>query len=191
MPQAETMNAVVALSKRRGFIFPSSEIYGGLANAYEYGPLGVELKRNITNLWWQRFIQQRADMVGLDSSIILHPKTWEASGHVGGFSDPLIDCRQCQRRKRADHLVEEYFEGQGQEIKVEGQTPAQLDALLQEHRIPCPYCGAFDWTPVRQFNLLFETSIGIVPESESKAYLRGETAQGILLPLRTFLIVLG
>lgn len=187
MQPQEQMNAIVALCKRRGFVFPSSEIYGGLANAYEYGPLGVELKRNIINLWWKRFIHQRADMVGLDSSILLHPETWVASGHVGGFSDPLVDCKTCHRRKRADHLIEEYLESQGQEKKVEGLSNAELDTIIQEHQILCPYCGAFTWTPVRQFNLLFETSIGIVPENESKAYLRGETAQGIFVSFKNIL----
>jgi glycyl-tRNA synthetase len=183
----EKMNAVVALCKRRGFVFPSSEIYGGLANAYEYGPMGVELKRNLTNLWWKRFIHQRPDMVGLDSSIILHPKTWVASGHVGGFSDPMIDCKACQRRKRADHLIEEYFESKGEEKKVEGLSNDALNTIVQENKIPCPYCGKFNWTAVRQFNLLFETSIGIVPESESTAYLRGETAQGIFVTFKNIL----
>jgi len=184
---SDTMNALVSLTKRRGFVYPSSEIYGGLANAYEYGPLGVELKRNIMNLWWKRFIQQRADMVGLDSSIILHPKTWEASGHVGGFSDPLIDCKQCHHRKRADHLIEEHFAAKGEEKQVEGLANEELDQIIKDAKIPCPYCGAFDWTNVRQFNLLFETSIGIVPESESKAYLRGETAQGIFVTFKNIL----
>ncbi len=183
----EKMNAVVALCKRRGFVFPSSEIYGGLANAYEYGPMGVELKRNLTNLWWKRFIQQRSDMVGLDSSIILHPKTWVASGHVGGFSDPMIDCKECKRRKRADHLIEEYFESKGEEKKVEGLSNEELNAIILENKIPCASCGKFNWTAVRQFNLLFETSIGIVPESESKAYLRGETAQGIFITFKNIL----
>ena len=183
----DKMNAVVALCKRRGFVFPSSEIYGGLANAYEYGPMGVEVKRNLTNLWWKRFIQQRPDMVGLDSSIILHPQTWVASGHVGGFSDPMIDCKSCQRRKRADHLIEEFLEVKGEEKKVEGMSNEELDSIIQENKIPCPYCAEFNWTAVRQFNLLFETSIGIVPESESKAYLRGETAQGIFVTFKNIL----
>lgn len=180
----DLINKVVALAKRRGFVYPSSEIYGGLANAYEYGPLGVELKRNLINLWWQRFIQQRRDMVGLDSSILLHPKTWEASGHVGGFSDPLIDCRTCQHRQRADHLIEQFYAKEGQEKNVEGLSNDELQSIIESNKIKCPSCGNYDWTDVRQFNLLFETSIGIVPESESKAYLRGETAQGIFLSFK-------
>lgn len=187
MNPSDKMNDIVSLSKRRGFVYPSSEIYGGLANAYEYGPLGVELKRNLINLWWKRFITQRPDMVGLDSSIILHPKTWEASGHVGGFSDPLIDCKECQRRKRADHLIEEYYQAKGEEKQVEGLPDSELDQIIQTEKIPCPYCGGFNWTKVRQFNLLFETSIGIVPETESKAYLRGETAQGIFTTFKNIL----
>lgn len=181
------MNEVVSLAKRRGFVYPSSEIYGGLANAYEYGPLGAELKRNLINLWWKRFIQQRPDMVGLDSSILLHPKTWEASGHVGGFSDPMVDCRKCQHRVRADHLIEQFFAKQGQEKNVEGLSNEELNQIITDYQIPCPQCKQFEWTPVRQFNLLFETSIGIVPESESKAYLRGETAQGIFLAFKNVL----
>src|SRR5690606_34004611 len=187
MNPSDKMNDIVSLSKRRGFVYPSSEIYGGLANAYEYGPLGVELKRNLINLWWKRFITQRPDMVGLDSSIILHPKTWEASGHVGGFSDPLIDCKECQRRKRADHLIEEYYQAKGEEKQFEGLPDSELDQIIQTEKIPCPYCGGFNWTKVRQFNLLFETSIGIVPETESKAYLRGETAQGIFTTFKNIL----
>ncbi len=182
---AADMDTIVSLAKRRGFIFPSSEIYGGLANTYEYGPVGVELKKNIIDAWWKTFIRQREDMVGIDTSIILHPKVWEASGHVGGFSDALVDCRNCQYRKRADHLIEEHFAAKGQEdVPVEGKSDEELDAMIQEEHIVCPNCGKFEWTPVRKFNLLFETSIGIVPESESKAYLRGETAQGIFVSFK-------
>ncbi len=187
MNENDLMTQVVALCKRRGFIFPSSEIYGGLANAYEYGPLGVELKRNIKNLWWKTFIHDRIDMLGLDSSIIVHPKTWEASGHINSFSDPLVDCKNCQRRTRADHLIENYY-AQKQEPKlVEGLPIEELQKIIEKEQIACPSCGEFQWTPVRKFNLLFETSIGIVPESESKAYLRGETAQGIFLSFKNIL----
>lgn len=180
-----SFEAMVALAKRRSFIFPSSEIYGGLANTYDYGPLGTQLKRTIQDLWWQRFINQRGDMVGLDSSIILHPKVWEASGHVSSFADALVDCRKCQYRKRADHLIEEFAEAQGEEIKVEGLSESALDTIIAEKKIPCPNCGEHSWTKVRRFNLLFETNIGIVPESQSKAYLRGETAQGIFVNFKT------
>lgn len=182
MPNQSTlMDKVVALCKRRGFVFPSSEIYGGLANTYEYGPLGVELKKNIIDAWWNEYVRSRRDIVGLDSSIILHPKVWEASGHVSSFTDAMVDCRECQYRKRADHLIEEFFSARGEEVLVEGKTEAEFDALIAENRIPCPQCGKHNWTKVRRFNLLFETSIGIVPESQSKAYLRGETAQGIFV----------
>ncbi len=181
------LDRVVSLCKRRGLVFPSSEIYGGLANAYDYGPVGVELKKNIIDLWWRNFVRSRRDMVGLDTSIILHPSVWQASGHVDSFSDALIDCRACQHRTRADHLIENWFAAKSEEIKVEGKTEAEFDELINTNRIPCPSCGAFNWTPVRRFNLLFETHIGIVPESQSKAYLRGETAQGIFVSFNNIL----
>jgi glycyl-tRNA synthetase len=184
MPTPDIMEKLVALSKRRGFVYPGSEIYGGLANAYEYGPLGVELKRNIQNEWWKTFIQRRSDMLGLDSSIILHPKVWEASGHVAGFADAMIDCKHCQTRMRADHLIEDFFAAKDHAINVEGKTEEELDAIIRENKIPCPVCKKFDWTPVRKFNLLFETHIGIVPEAQSKVYLRGETAQGIFVTFK-------
>lgn len=181
------MEKVVALCKRRGFVFPSSEIYGGLANAYEYGPVGVELKKNIMDAWWKHFVRSRRDMVGIDSSILLHPKVWKASGHVDSFTDAMIDCRNCQGRTRADHLIEDFYAKKNEEIKVEGQTEAEMDAIIQENKIPCPKCGQFKWTNVRRFNLLFETNIGIVPESQSKAYLRGETAQGIFVSFKNIM----
>jgi glycyl-tRNA synthetase len=187
MPDLDLMSKIVSLAKRRGFVFPGSEIYGGLANTYEYGPAGVELKKNIMDAWWDNFVRHRADMVGIDSSIILHPKVWQASGHVGGFADSMIDCKKCQHRMRADHLIEDFFKAKGEEILVEGKTEAELDALILENNIPCPNCKKFDWTQVRKFNLLFETSIGIVPEAQSKAYLRGETAQGIFIAFKNIL----
>lgn len=181
------MEKIVSLSKRRGFVFPGSEIYGGLANSYEYGPLGVELKRNIQEAWWNTFVRRRSDMVGLDSSIILHPKVWEASGHVAGLVDAMVECRHCHTRTRADHLIEDHFEKKGEKISVEGKTTEELDAIIREQHITCPTCGKFDWTPVRKFNLLFETHVGIVPESESKVYLRGETAQGIFVAFKNII----
>jgi len=183
MEKNDLMEKIVSLCKRRGFVFPGSEIYGGLANSYEYGPAGVELKKNITDAWWQFFVRGRQDMVGLDSSIILHPKTWIASGHVAGLTDSMVECRACHTRIRADHLIENALP----DMKVEGKTEAELDAIIQDNGIKCPVCGKFDWTPVRKFNLLFETSIGIVQESESKVYLRGETAQGIFLSFKNIL----
>jgi glycyl-tRNA synthetase len=179
----DLMEKIVSLCKRRGFVFPGSEIYGGLANSYEYGPAGVELKKNITDAWWQYFVRSRADMVGLDSSIILHRKTWEASGHVASLTDAMIECKHCHTRTRADHLIEGAFP----DMKVEGKTEAELDAIIQENKIKCPTCGKFDWTPVRKFNLLFETHVGIVPEAQSLVYLRGETAQGIFLSFKNIL----
>jgi glycyl-tRNA synthetase len=187
MSDQNLMDKVVALCKRRGFVFPSSEIYGGLANSYDYGPLGASLLRNIRNEWWKFFIQQRPDMVGLDSSIILHPAVWKASGHVDGFSDAMIDCKNCHHRTRADHLIEGFYEAKNEEILVEGKSEAEMDKIVQENKIPCPNCKKFDWTAVRKFNLLFETNIGIVPESESKAYLRGETAQGIFVSFKNIM----
>jgi len=181
---ASLMDKIVSLCKRRGFVFPGSEIYGGLANSYEYGPLGVELKRNVQDEWWRTFVRQRSDMVGLDSSIILHPKVWEASGHVAGLVDAMAECKHCHARTRADHLIEGHFEGKGEKISVEGKKVEELDALIRENRIKCPTCGKFDWAPVRKFNLLFETNVGIVPESQSKVYLRGETAQGIFVAFK-------
>ena len=183
----DLMEKIVSLSKRRGFVFPGSEIYGGLANSYEYGPAGVELKRNIQEEWWRTFVRERSDMVGLDSSIILHPKTWEASGHVAGLVDAMVECRACHSRTRADHLIENHFEAKGEKISVEGKSEAELDAVINDNKIKCPTCGKFEWTPVRKFNLLFETHVGIVPEAQSKVYLRGETAQGIFLAFKNIL----
>ncbi len=187
MENHDLMDKIVSLCKRRGFVFPSSEIYGGLANSYEYGPAGVELKKNIIDLWWHCFIRSRHDMVGLDSSIILHPKVWQASGHVASFADAMIDCKNCKHRTRADHLIEDYFNSKGESIAVEGKSDEDLDTIIEENNIPCPNCKKFDWTSVRKFNLLFETNIGIVPEDQSKVYLRGETAQGIFVAFKNVL----
>jgi glycyl-tRNA synthetase len=187
MSEQTLTDKIVALCKRRGFVYPSSEIYGGLANSYDYGPMGANLLRNIRNLWWKEFVEKRHDMVGLDSSIILHPQVWKASGHVDSFSDAMIDCKECKTRTRADHLIEDYFESRSQPMKVEGKTDDEMDQIVQESKIACPTCKKFNWTKVRKFNLLFETSIGIVPESESKAYLRGETAQGIFVSFKNIM----
>lgn len=181
------MEKIVALCKRRGFIYPGSEIYGGVANTYDYGPAGVELLRNIKDLWWRTFVQQREDIVGIDASIISSHKIWEASGHTSSFADAMIDCKNCKTRKRADHLVEEYFEKKGQEQKVEGLSTEEFDKLIKEHNIPCPKCGKFDWTPVRKFNQLFPVQLGIVEGDESLAYLRGETAQGMFINFKNVL----
>ena len=186
-PEANLMEKIVSMAKRRGFVFPGSEIYGGLANSYEYGPLGVELKKNIQDEWWNVFVRRRSDMVGLDSSIILHPKVWEASGHLAGFADAMAECKNCHARTRADHLIEDYFAQKGEQVSAEGKSVEELGAKIRENKIKCPVCGKFDWTPVRKFNLLFETHVGIVPEAQSKVYLRGETAQGIFVAFKNII----
>jgi glycyl-tRNA synthetase len=174
------LSKIVALAKRRGFIYPGSEIYGGVANTYDYGPVGVELLRNIRNLWWENFVHRRDDIVGLEGSLISHQEIWKASGHVGGFADALVDCKNCKLRKRADHLIEESLSGE-KEVKVEGLTDAELDKIIEENKILCPNCGKHDWTSVRKFNLLFPVHLGIVEGDQSLAYLRGETAQGMFV----------
>lgn len=178
----DKMQKIVALTKRRGFIYPGSEIYGGLANTYDYGPLGAELLRNIRNLWWKYFIQTQPDMVGLDSSIISHHKVWEASGHVAGFADAMVDCKNCRARMRADQLIENYFSEKGEEKKAEGLSDEELENIIKENEdLKCPNCGKRDWTQVRKFNLLFPVQLGIVEGEGGQAYLRGETAQGIFI----------
>ena len=174
---------VVALSKRRGFAYPSSEIYGGLANTWDFGPMGTLLKNNIRDLWWKKFVLSRDDMVGVDASIFLNPKVWESSGHVSSFTDSLIDCKICRFRTRADHLIEDNV----QNIKVEGLPVEELSKIIRENKIKCPKCGKAEWTEVRKFNLLFESSIGIIEEGKSKVYLRGEIAQGIFVNFKNVL----
>ncbi len=174
---------VVALAKRRGFVYPSSEIYGGLANTWDFGPVGTLLKNNIRDLWWKKFVLNRDDMVGIDASIFLSPKVWEASGHVANFTDALIDCRNCHFRTRADHLIEDNL----QDTKVEGLPVEELTDLVRKNKLKCPKCGMHDWTEVRRFNLLFESSVGIIEEGKSKVYLRGEIAQGIFVNFKNVL----
>ncbi len=181
------MEKVVSLAKRRGFVYPGSEIYGGLANTYDYGPLGAQLLKNIKDLWWKKFVTQRTDIYGLDSNILMSPKVWEASGHTANFTDTLVDCKNCQFRKRADHLIEEFFESRGQEKKVEGLTEKQQDEIISSEKIPCPNCGKHNWTSVRKFNVLFETHLGIVSGEKSLAYLRGEIAQGMFVNFKNIL----
>lgn len=206
---ADMMEKIVALAKRRGFIFPGSELYGGLANTYDYGPVGTELLRNIKNLWWETFVHRRTDIVGLDASLISHQKVWEASGHTSGFSDVLIDCKQCKHRIRADHLIEDYLEEniqksdeflalfdtvpQSEDIgpdriktaiankKVEVLTLLEIETVLTHLKITCPNCKKYDWTMPRKFNLLFPVHLGIVMGDQALAYLRGETAQGMFV----------
>lgn len=177
------MEEIIALAKRRGFIYPSSQIYGGLANTWDFGHYGTLLKNNIRDWWWKRFVLKRDDMVGIEASIFLNPKVWEASGHVSGFTDALIDCKNCHYRTRADHLIEDAVK----DIKVEGLPVEKQDEIIQSNKIKCPKCGNFNWTAVRKFNLLFETSIGIVEEKKSKVYLRGEIAQGIFVNFKNVL----
>ncbi|GAA4856811.1 glycine--tRNA ligase [Paenibacillus vulneris] len=176
-----TMDQIVALAKHRGFIFPGSEIYGGLANTWDYGPLGVELKNNIKRAWWKKFIQQSPYNVGLDAAILMNPQAWVASGHVGNFNDPMIDCKKCKSRHRADKIIENALAEKGMEVVVDGMTFDQMMGLIQEHHIVCPDCGAFDYTDIRQFNLMFKTFQGVTESSANVVYMRPETAQGIFV----------
>ena len=177
------MEDIIALCKRRGFVYPSSEIYGGLANAYDYGPLGAELLRNIRNIWWSEFITQRNDMVGIDSQIIVHPQTWVASGHVDAFNDPLVEDVKTHKRYRADHIIEAWLESplnkDGIKVSVEDMTIEEMATFMMNNNIQSP--DKNELTPPRRFNLLFETHIGAVSGEKAKVYLRGETAQGIFL----------
>ncbi len=180
---ADKLKKVVSLAKRRGFIFPGSEVYGGLANTYDLGPLGVELKRNITNLWWDEFVHNYPEIYGLDTSILMNPKVWEASGHTKSFADVQLDCKNCGLRTRADHLIEDALE----DAKVEGKTPEELKEIIDENKIKCPQCASFDWTEPRAFNLLFKTEVGIIKGKKNTAYLRGETAQGMFISFKNVL----
>ncbi|MBN2096069.1 glycine--tRNA ligase [Candidatus Peregrinibacteria bacterium] len=171
------MEKIVSLCKRRGFVFPGSEIYGGLANTWDLGPLGVELKNNIFQAWWKFFVQSRKDMVGVDPAILMNPKVWQASGHVDCFNDAQIDCKECKKRFRADHLIEDALK----DIKVEGLGLEGLKKLIDENNIRCPECGAKNFTDVRKFNLLFQTSIGPTTANSEPVYLRGEIAQGMFV----------
>lgn len=177
-----TMDKIAALCKRRGFVFPGSDIYGGLANTWDYGPLGIELKRNVKDAWWRMFVHQRRDMVGLDAGILMHPRVWEASGHVESFNDPLVDCKSCKSRFRADHLIEERL---GQH--VEGKSPAEMSAIIQDAGLKCPVCGNATLTGARQFNMMFRTTIGPVEETGTVVYLRPETAQAMFVQYKNVL----
>mgnify|MGYP005753245619 FL=1 len=172
----KTMDKIVELCKSRGFVFPGSEIYGGLANTWDYGPLGVLLKNNIKAAWLRKFVQECKYNVGLDSAILMNPQTWVASGHIGGFSDPLMDCKECKTRHRADNLIEA-FDG----TNPAGWTNEQMMDYIREHNIPCPTCGKHNFTDIRQFNLMFKTFQGVTEDSKSEIYLRPETAQGIFV----------
>ncbi len=182
MAKDVSMEKVVSLAKGRGYIFPGSEIYGGLANTWDYGPLGVEFKNNVKKAWWKKFVQESRYNVGLDAAILMNPRTWEASGHVGGFSDPLIDCKQCKSRFRADQLIEEDRKNKGQEpIVTDGWTNSQMEEYIRDNDVRCPDCGKADFTSIRQFNLMFRTFQGVTEDSSSQIYLRPETAQGIFV----------
>ena len=178
----KTMEKIVALCKTRGFIFPGSEIYGGLANSWDYGPLGVEFKNNVKKAWWKKFVQESRYNVGLDSAIIMNPQAWVASGHVGGFSDPLMDCKQCKTRHRADKLIEDYaFENGLTDVNPAGWSFEEMSAFIKEKGIACPSCGGKDFADIKKFNLMFKTSIGVTEDSSNTVYLRPETAQGIFV----------
>ncbi len=176
-----TMEKIVTLCKTRGFIFPGSEIYGGLANTWDYGPLGVELKNNVKRAWWKKFVQENKYNVGLDAAILMNPQTWVASGHLAGFSDPLMDCKECHERFRADKLIEDWVKETGYTLEkpIDAFTHADMKAFVEEHNIPCPTCAKHNFTDIRQFNLMFKTFQGVTEDSKNTVYLRPETAQGI------------
>ena len=177
----KTMDKIVALCKGRGFVYPGSEIYGGLANSWDYGPLGVEFKNNIKRAWWRKFVQECPYNVGMDAAILMNPQTWVASGHVGGFSDPLMDCKACKSRFRADQLIEAYAKEHGLDVHPDGWTNEQMQQYIIDEGIACPECGAKDFTGIRKFNLMFKTFQGVTEDSTSELYLRPETAQGIFV----------
>ena len=179
----KTMEKIVALCKGRGFVFSGSEIYGGLANTWDYGPLGVELKNNVKKAWWKKFVQENPYNVGQDSAILMNPQTWVASGHLGGFSDPLMDCKACKERFRADKLIEDYCEEKGITLPkpIDAFSQDEMAAFIEEHQIPCPTCGKHDFTGIRQFNLMFKTFQGVTEDTKNTVYLRPETAQGIFV----------
>ncbi|HHT87365.1 MAG TPA: glycine--tRNA ligase [Clostridiales bacterium] len=176
-----TMEKIVALCKNRGFIFAGSEIYGGLANTWDYGPLGVEFKNNVKKAWWQKFVQESPYNVGMDTAILMNPQTWVASGHVGNFNDPLMDCKACKARFRADELIEDFAKEKGLELHPDGWTHEQMQAYIADNKIPCPECGKHDFTSIRKFNMMFKTFQGVTEDSASEIYLRPETAQGIFV----------
>ncbi len=204
-----SLQKIVALAKRRGFIYPGSEIYGGVANTYDYGPVGAELMRNIRTLWWETFVHRRRDIVGLDASLISHQEVWKSSGHTAGFADALIDCRNCKLRMRADHLIEDWLEKNAKDFiekqpstnkiekeelssalssgKVEGWSESKMDEFVSLFKVVCPNCNKLDWTNIRKFNLLFPVHMGIVEGDQSLAYLRGETAQGMFINFKNVL----
>ena len=183
----ESMEKIVNLCKTRGYIYPGSDIYGGLANSWDYGPLGVELKNNVKKAWFKKFVQESKYNVGLDAAIIMNPETWVASGHVGGFSDPLIDCKDCKTRHRADKLIEEWAHDNGKDMIADGMTDEAMIKFIEENGIVCPNCGKQNFTSIRKFNLMFKTFLGVTEDSKSEVYLRPETAQGIFVNFKNVL----
>ena len=177
----KTMEKIIALCKGRGIVYSGSEIYGGLANTWDYGPLGVEFKNNVKKAWWKKFIQESPYNVGLDAAILMNPKTWVASGHVGGFSDPLMDCKECKSRHRADKLIEEWYFEKGESVTVDGWSNEKMLEFINENGINCPDCGKHNFTDIRKFNLMFKTFQGVTEDSTSELFLRPETAQGIFV----------
>ena len=179
----KTMDKIVALAKSRGFVHPGSEIYGGLANTWDFGILGVELKNNIKQAWWQKFVKESPTNVGVDCAILMNPQTWVASGHLGSFSDPLMDCKECHERFRADKIIEDYVQEKGIKLDsaVDGWTQEQMKNFIEENKIPCPSCGKHNFTDIRQFNLMFKTFQGVTEDAKNTVYLRPETAQGIFV----------
>jgi glycyl-tRNA synthetase len=178
---SKNMETITNHAKHRGFVFPGSEIYGGLANTWDYGPLGVELKNNVKKAWWKKFVQESPYNVGLDAAILMNPRTWEASGHIGNFNDPMMDCKNCKARHRADKLIEDAAEQTGKEIIVDGLPFEKMEELVKEYNIACPECGSHDFTSIRQFNLMFKTHQGVTESSSNEIYMRPETAQGIFV----------
>ncbi len=181
LPTEKTMEKIVALCKNRGFVYPGSEIYGGLANSWDYGPLGVELKNNVKRAWWKKFVQESPYNVGIDAAILMNPQVWVASGHVGTFNDPLIDCKACKMRHRADKLVEDFVNENGLDVTVEAMDNDHLMDFIREHKVTCPGCGKSDFTDIRKFNLMFKTFQGVNEDTAATGYLRPETAQGIFV----------
>lgn len=181
-----TMDKIVALCKGRGFIFPGSEIYGGLANTWDYGPLGIEFKNNVKKAWWKKFIQESPYNVGIDCAILMNPEVWVASGHVGGFSDPLMDCKECKSRFRADKIIEDFASSKGEEILgVDGWSNDEMSKYIEENNIVCPDCGVHNFTDIRQFNLMFKTFQGVTEDAKNEVFLRPETAQGIFVNFKS------
>ena len=177
----KTLEKIVALAKTRGFVYPGSEIYGGFANTWDYGPLGSELKNNVKKAWWKKFIQESPYNVGVDCAILMNPKVWEASGHIGGFNDPLMDCRACKERFRADNVIEDFMATTGTVEGVDGWSHEKMKEYIEANQIPCPKCGKQDFTDIRQFNMMFKTFAGVTEDKQATVYLRPETAQGIFV----------